>query len=820
MRYTDDTHELRIQALEWRMYAVESALHLRAPVVPPPPAVPAMPEVPPASPVPPAAPPTRDAGGLPHYPGSPPPPRASAPAPVPDVPAFDLEGLLGGKLFAWIGGVAILVGVVFFVATAMQRGWIPEGVRVAAAFAGSGILLGVGLWLHERRGRTQASLVAVGTAVAGLYASLVAGTSLYHLIPAAVALCVATLVGVVATATAVRLESVQVAGLGIVGALLSPVLVDAGPGTAALVFMAIALSASTAVLVWQRWDWLALLAYLVSAPQLARWALDDPAQAGVAAVAVLVCFWGIYVVAALGYELRVPTAALRVSSALLVVSNVLFTAGLGWLVLHRAGHGDGATAWVLALAGLQVATGAGAALWVRAGREIPLLFVACGVSLSAIGLALALDGPWLVAGWAAETALLALVAARLESRRALVGSVAFLALAGALGLELAVTRSGYASSAEAGHRIAALLVVAVAAAVAARLLHGSTVAALGEGIRADAAFELVAGAFALLALPIALDGVALVAALAGAALVLVGVATWRSRGATALAAGLWGSVAVVLALHVAVPEGGYASPSAAGTRVLALVLVAAAAAIAAFLLRVNPWQDALAPVLELCAAGLLLVALPIALDGASLVAALAAGAVLLALAGRVFDRVAAWVAAGGWSACALAHVLLVEAPPRAALLHGVSAPDALALALACAAAVAIVAVARATYELGDQRSGLDTAAGLAALYGLSGLVVSAVPAGGGSTDGKQLALSAFWSLVGARLLVGGLARGVRGLRLGGIALLSLAIAKVFLYDLASLGSLTRVGSFIALGVLLLAAAYAYQRQAARDRDGS
>ena len=42
-------------------------------------------------------------------------------------------------------------------------------------------------------------------------------------------------------------------------------------------------------------------------------------------------------------------------------------------------------------------------------------------------------------------------------------------------------------------------------------------------------------------------------------------------------------------------------------------------------------------------------------------------------------------------------------------------------------------------------------------------------------------------------------------------MLLLTVAKVFLYDLSTLTSLYRVFSFIALGLLLLAGAFAYQR---------
>ena len=54
-------------------------------------------------------------------------------------------------------------------------------------------------------------------------------------------------------------------------------------------------------------------------------------------------------------------------------------------------------------------------------------------------------------------------------------------------------------------------------------------------------------------------------------------------------------------------------------------------------------------------------------------------------------------------------------------------------------------------------------------------------------------------------------RDVRPLRLAGLALLGAAVLKVFAYDLAELDEIFRVLSFVALGLLLLTGAFAYQR---------
>ena len=54
-------------------------------------------------------------------------------------------------------------------------------------------------------------------------------------------------------------------------------------------------------------------------------------------------------------------------------------------------------------------------------------------------------------------------------------------------------------------------------------------------------------------------------------------------------------------------------------------------------------------------------------------------------------------------------------------------------------------------------------------------------------------------------------RDRRELRLGALALLTVTLAKVGLYDLASLDSMYRVASFVALGALLLLGAFAWGR---------
>lgn len=349
-------------------------------------------------------------------------------SPLPSVPKMDFEDLLGGRILGWLGGSAVVLAAVFFLVMAVSRGWIDEPTRVLLAFLGSTLLLGAGLYVYERQGQTQAALAAVAAAIASLYASLTAATTLYDLIDPVVGLAVAGLVGASAMAIAVRWNSPVVAGLGVVGALLAPVLVDAGTTGEALAFMAIALVASTGILLWRRWDWLASVSFVASAPQLVGWLLDTHEDQPVRALVVLGLFWALYVVAAIGYELRVPIAELRASSAMLLLSDAVLVAAGGYLILTDRGNDVAATAWVIAFAVAHIGLGA-FGFRGRMSNEIGAGLVAVGLGLSAIGLGLALNGPALVVGWTVEAVVLAWVVARTKDRRAEFAVALFLGLA-------------------------------------------------------------------------------------------------------------------------------------------------------------------------------------------------------------------------------------------------------------------------------------------------------------------------------------------------------------------------------------------------------
>jgi hypothetical protein len=202
------------------------------------------------------------------------------------------------------------------------------------------------------------------------------------------------------------------------------------------------------------------------------------------------------------------------------------------------------------------------------------------------------------------------------------------------------------------------------------------------------------------------------------------------------------------------------------------------------------------------------VALAVALSGPALVAAWSIEAVVLAWAGRRTDTPERGLGAALlFAALAGVHVLVFEARPDA-LAYGLhSIPVAFG-----AVGLVVLALAGIAAMYKEVREPLAWVGAGFVVYLASCLVVDLAGASAGhSTQTSQLALSGFWAALGFAAILAGLMRRKRALRLGGLGILMLAVGKVFLVDLAQLESIWRVASFLALGLLLLAGAFAYQR---------
>ena len=181
-----------------------------------------------------------------------------------------LGGALTGNWLIWLGGAALVLGGAFLVKAAVDAGFFGPAMRVGAALlAGAAMIVGAE-WLRLG-GAPEKSLappVLAGAGGATLYGAIYAAYGLYELIPALAAflLLVAASAGLVVLAVLHRTQAM--AALAIVGAHLTPVLTGGGgPAGAPFYLYIFAISAGGLVVAqfmrWKPISWVALAGGLI-----------------------------------------------------------------------------------------------------------------------------------------------------------------------------------------------------------------------------------------------------------------------------------------------------------------------------------------------------------------------------------------------------------------------------------------------------------------------------------------------------------------------------------------------------------------------------
>ncbi len=208
------------------------------------------PTPPPLPPAPPVPPPAKDLPFLPPL------ERPMEPA-VPLV-RFSLEQFVGVKLFAWIGGLALFFGIVFFVKYAFERDLIPPAVRVASGYVTAAALMAAGYWFRQRQAYRVLTQTLSATGILAFYGVTYAAHAWYHfpIFTTAFTFVLMTLITAVAFITAVRAKAEVVAVLGLAGGFLTPALVSSGQDQPVILFTYITLlNLGLAALAWREKWW-------------------------------------------------------------------------------------------------------------------------------------------------------------------------------------------------------------------------------------------------------------------------------------------------------------------------------------------------------------------------------------------------------------------------------------------------------------------------------------------------------------------------------------------------------------------------------------
>jgi uncharacterized membrane protein len=268
----------RLSRLERRMAALETrpAATVPAQSAAPPPQAAAPPPVA-TSVEPPQAPTQPPQPVAASVPGS---PIATATPTTPAEPQRDMsfEERFGTRWVVWVGGIALALGGIFLVRYAIEQDLIGPRVRIALGALLALVLVATGEWQRRSERALElpslpmadipAILTAAGTTVA--YATVYAAYAIYGFLPPPIAFLLLGTVALLCLAAAL-LHGPALAGLGIVGAYLAPMLVaSTEPDYWSLyIYIAVVNAAAFALARYRLWRWLALTALMLGA----LWAL-------------------------------------------------------------------------------------------------------------------------------------------------------------------------------------------------------------------------------------------------------------------------------------------------------------------------------------------------------------------------------------------------------------------------------------------------------------------------------------------------------------------------------------------------------------------
>ena len=353
--------------------------------------------------------------------------RKEQPAPVSpvssDSPDFE------ERLFAYIrnfftqgnvvlraGLLVLFFGVAFLLKYAAERNMLPIELRLlGVALAGIAMLL---LGWKQRLQRSGFALLMQGGGIGLLFFDVFAAFKLYHLLPAGLAFAV--MVGLVCTSAALALlqDAKPLALFGTIGGFLAPVLLSTGSGNHIALFSYYALlNTGILIIAWfKAWRILNLLGFFFTLGIGSFWGVMSYEPRYFASTEpFLILFFLMFTLIGVLFAFRQPPKLRGYVDGTLVFGTPIICFSLQTALVKDMKYGLAISALLVSLFYIGLAS----FLWnkgnerLRQGmRTLTEAFLALGVVFVTLAVPLALSGRWTAVTWALEGAALIWVGVR------------------------------------------------------------------------------------------------------------------------------------------------------------------------------------------------------------------------------------------------------------------------------------------------------------------------------------------------------------------------------------------------------------------------
>ncbi len=321
---------------------------------------------------------------------------------------FDLEQYIGESLISKIGIVILIIGVSIGAKYSIDNNLISPPIRIILGYLVGVSLFGLGMKLKKKYANFSAVLVSGSLAV--MYFMTYSAYAFYAMIPQFIAFALMVLFTVVAVIVALNYNKQIIAHIGLVGAYSIPFLLSEDTGDAAFLFsyMAIINVGILFIAFKKYWKPLYLLSFFVTWLIYVTWYFSkyESGEHFILALSFLFVFFVIFYLTFLAYKIF-KNESFEILDIFMLLANSFVFYGLGYSILES--HLNGGTylgLFTLFNAVLHMLVSL--VIYRKKIADKNIFYFISGLALVfvTITIPVQLDGNWVTLLWVGEAALL------------------------------------------------------------------------------------------------------------------------------------------------------------------------------------------------------------------------------------------------------------------------------------------------------------------------------------------------------------------------------------------------------------------------------
>jgi uncharacterized membrane protein len=317
-----------------------------------------------------------------------------------------------GNVVVKVGAIVLFFGVAFLLKYAAERSMFPIELRLLIVMAFGIAMLVIGWRLRDER--LEYGLILQGAGVGLLYLTVFAASKFYHVLPVSITFAIMLLLVALSGWLAVKQDAKSLAIFGVVGGFLAPVLMSTGGGSHIVLFTYYALlNVGILGISWfKSWRFLNLIGFVFTFIISAAWGYKayQPEHFASTEFFLILFFFFFLAISILFAFKEAPKSKFYVDGTIVFGLPLVAYALQGELVKPFE-YGDAITAIALAVIYLFLAK----RLWLPEKKGVRLLaesFLALGITFASLAVPLLLDGRWTAAIWSLEGAALVWIGLR------------------------------------------------------------------------------------------------------------------------------------------------------------------------------------------------------------------------------------------------------------------------------------------------------------------------------------------------------------------------------------------------------------------------